>query len=115
MKNNKNSNKQFRYAIPTGPDTFSYHSRTLELNRFQFPTPTRENDFRFGIFEIQIDRWLDSVAAHQKADKHTFTRIQYKWETTIPLFEGCTWNQFSRDFIKHRYNAKEIQVLKSSK
>ena len=105
----------YRYAIPTGPETYSYHSKIMELNRKQFPIPTQENDFRFGIFDVAIDRWLDGVAAHKKADKNAFNRIKYKWETTKPLFEECTWNQFSKDFIRNRYNAKEIQVLKSFK
>ena len=105
----------YRYALKQEDNTYAYRSRTLELNRNQFPIPTTEDDFRFGIRETTINRWLDCVAAHKKADKNTFCRIEYQWETTKPLFEGCTWNQFSKDFIKHRYNAKEIHVLKSFK
>ena len=105
----------YRYAIPDPENGLKYHTRMLNLHRNQFPIPTTENDFRFGIFDASIDRWLDSVATHKKADKLTFARIEYKWETTKPLFEGCVWNQFSKDFIKHRYNAKEIHVLRSSK
>ena len=105
----------YRYAIPDDDNKLHYHTRMLQLNRNQFPLPKVDNDFRFGIFTVAIDRWLECVATHKKADKNTFNKIEYKWETTKPLFEGCTWNQFSKDFIKHRYNAKEIHVLRSSK
>ena len=105
----------YRYAIPDEENKLQYLNRRLQLSRNQFPVPTTENDFRFGIFETAVDRWLDCVATHKKADKNTFVKIEYKWETSKPLFEGCTWNQFSKDFIKHRYNAKEIHVLRSSK
>ena len=105
----------YRYAIPQSDGGYNYRNRTLELNRNQFPIPTKENDFRFGIHETTINRWLKSVATHKKADKNTFEAIEYQWETTKPLFEGCSWNQFSKDFIRHRYNAKEIHVLKSFK
>ena len=105
----------YRYATPDTENGFKYHTRTLHLRRNQFPVPTLENDFRFGIFNAAIDRWLESVATHKKADKNTFTQLEYKWETPQPLFEGCVWNQFSKDVIKHRYNSKEIHILKSSK
>lgn len=107
----------YRYATPDADaeNGYKYHTRMMTLNRNQFPMPTQENDFRFGIFNAAIERWMESVATHKKADKNTFTRLEYKWETTKPLFDGCVWNQFSKDFIKHRYNAKEIHVLKSKK
>ena len=105
----------YRYATPDTENGFKYHARAVNLQRNQFPLPTTENDFRFGIHNTAIDRWIESVATHKRADKNTFTQLEYKWETTEPLFGGCVWNQFSKDFIKHRYNAKEIHILRSSK
>ena len=101
------------YVMKDGkPD---YKGRTFKINRNQFPVPTEENDSRFGIFTAPFERWNDCVATLRKADKNAFNRIKYKWNTTKPLFQGMTYNQFSKDFILARYNAKESQTLKSYK
>ena len=105
---------QYRYAIDN-EGVLEYNARILTVNRKEFPLPTKQNDFRFGILQDHMDKWKESVATHTKADKKTFTHIQYKWETTKPLFEGCIWNQFQKDFILHRYSAKEIQAIRSYK
>ena len=104
----------YRYQVEKDghPD---YRNRTLTIRRSQFPLPTEENDFRFGIFKAQFERWNDSVATLRKADKNAFAPIKYTWNTTKPLFKGMTYNQFSKDFILARYNAKESQTLKSYK
>ena len=104
----------YRYLIEKDGKS-DYQGRTLKINRAQFPVPTEENDFRYGIFKAQFERWNESVATLKKADKHAFAPIRYSWDTTKPLFPGMTYNQFSKDFILARYNAKESQSLKSYK
>ena len=111
----ENHNKmeiKYHYTTGTEPE-LDYNSRMVTINRRQFPVPEGENDFRFGIFMEQIDRWVTCVATHKKADKNTFKTLKYNWETTKPLFEGCVWNQFQKDFILNRYSAKESQIIQS--
>ena len=104
----------YRYAIEND-GVLDYNSRTIKINRSQFPLPTQENDFRFGIFDAPFERWNSCVATLKKADKLAFNPMKYQWETPIPLFESQTWNQFQRDFIRSRYSAKESTTLKSYK
>ena len=105
---------QYRYALEINGQ-LEYKNRMMEINRTQFPLPTIENDFRFGIFQAAFERWNTSVATLKKADKFAFNPIKYEWETSVPLFEGQSWNQFQKDFIRSRYSAKESIIIKSYK
>ena len=104
----------YRYYVDNN-GTPDYKNRILNIRRSQFPLPSEENDSRYGIFQAQFERWNESVATLRKADKNAFAPIKYSWNTTKPLFKGMTYNQFSKDFILARYNAKESQLLKSYK
>ena len=105
---------EYRYAVEVNGE-LEYKTRMIKLNRSQFPIPTKENDFRFGIFPGTFQRWNDCVATLKKADKYAFNRIKYEWETPVPLFDGMDWNQFQKDFIRSRYSAKESIIMKSYK
>ena len=105
---------EIKYRYTTGQEpNIDYGARLITVNRRQFPVPEEDSDFRFGIFKEQIERWITCVATHKKADKNTFKQLKYTWETTKPLFEGCVWNQFQKDFILNRYSAKETQAIQS--
>jgi len=104
----------YRYAVENNGE-LEYGRRTLKLDRSQFPLPTPENDFRFGIFQAPFQRWNECVATLKKADKNAFNPISYQWETPTPLFPNQAWNQFQIDFIRSRYSAKESNVIKSYK
>lgn len=111
---NKQIDIDYRYAVEVnGELQYPYHN--VKINRASFPLPTRENDFRYGMFQAHFERWNESVATLTKADKKAFNKIQYKWETTVALFEGQDWNQFQKDFIRSRYSARESQMIKSYK
>lgn len=105
---------QYRYALENN-GVLDYKTRTTQVNRSQFPIPTVENDFRYGIFPGPFQRWNERVATLKKADKLAFNPIKYEWETPVPLFEGQSWNQFQKDFIRSRYSAQESIIIKSYK
>ena len=103
-----------RYALEVNGER-EYKTKSLKIDRADFPLPTEENDFRFGIFKAPFERWNECVATLKKADQEAFNCIKYQWNTPVPLFEGQTWNQFQRDFIRSRYSAKESTIIKSYK